>query len=351
MVEKAVRRVVVVDDSPLSRAALKLILEAEHDLAVVGEAADGAAALAVVARERPDLATMDIHMAGVDGLTAIGNIMSTAPLPILVVTGDPSGPMGELAIRATEFGALDVAAKPVLDDDAACALLRERVRQLAGVPVVRHMPREAAAAAGVRGVRREVDRASGALLVKPPVLAIASSAGGPGALAKILAAAPAACETCFLVVQHLPPQFVSSFTAFLSHQTTLTVRTLSGRAPLTRGTVFLAAEDRHLVLVDKNTVGVSVEPAYRGHRPSANVLFLSLARFAARTTTAIVLSGMGDDGALGLRELGRSGATTIAQSADSAIVDGMPRAARELGEARHVLSSEQMVRLLYDLYH
>jgi two-component system chemotaxis response regulator CheB len=331
-------RVLVVDDSPLARAMLRRILEVDGDLVVVGEAADGAEALKKVEELRPDLATIDLAMPGVDGLEAIERIMATRPIPILVVTAEP-----ERGFQAIQRGALEVCKKPKPEEAGE---LRTKVRRLATIPVVRHvagslrdtMPLPPLDGEGrpltpvtPRGERRRI-------------VAIAASAGGPGAVARVLSDLPATLDACVAVVQHLPSGYAERFARYLAENTALRVVVADAPTRAAPGTVIVAPDDRHLVATFGNTFGPGPadEGPHEGHRPSATVLFRSIARWYGSAAIGVVLSGIGQDGAAGLAELRARGALTYAQDEATSAVYGMPRAAKESGAAIHVLPLAQL---------
>jgi two-component system chemotaxis response regulator CheB len=322
-------RAIVVDDSAICRALVRVWLEVDGDLEVVGEAPDGETAIELVTRLRPDVATIDLRMPGMPGLELISFLMAKAPLPILVLTGeatdDPS-----LAFEAVRRGALDLMLKPSAIDDEAVRSLRARVRWLATVPVVRHLdghkPTEPIAFMPPR-----LARATGV----PVIVGIAASAGGPTALATVLGSLSAELPICLAIVQHLPRGFAPSFVSFLQDRCSLTVRLAEPGLVPRAATAVLAPDDRHLELVD-GRFALTSGPAVDGHRPSGTVLLRSLAQLGAQAI-GVVLSGIGRDGADGLRAMRERHAITFAQDATTSVVYGMPRAAVEDGAAQHVL--------------
>lgn len=332
-------RVVMVEDSAFARAALRELLEAEGDIEVVGIAEDGDAALRVVTQHQPDVVTMDIQMAGAGGLTAIEQLMAHAPVPILVVTALPSGPDSDLTFEALRRGALDVATKPSGPTRAAqAARLRRQIRSLAAVPVVRHVGalRLAPRTVAVRPLS----------VARVPIVGIAASAGGPIAVAQVLAALPARFPACIAVVQHLPIGFAAFFATFLRRSTTAEVIVASGETEPRHGRVIVAPDDRHLVLTDAGTFATTAEPPEAGHRPSATTLFRSLARCAGASAVGVILTGIGDDGAAGLLAMRQVGSLTIAQDATTSAVFGMPRAAIALGAAAKVAALAEIPQAL-----
>jgi two-component system, chemotaxis family, protein-glutamate methylesterase/glutaminase len=335
-------RLVLVDDSLVCRELLRELLEAEGDVAVVATEEDGLAGLDAVGRLRPDLVLLDLRMPGMDGLTLVERIMAEAPTPILVITADPAGASREGVFEAVRRGALDVARKPDARDEAAAAALRRRVRELASIPVVRHM------------TRRRESAAPPAISTPPPapgkkrvtVIGMAASAGGPSALVAVLKALPKGFVAPIAIVQHLPPGFVGSFASFLEARTALRPRMVRGPTRALAGEVLLVEADAHLILrADGCFDAVEGDPV-DGHRPSASVLFQSLADTLGPRAMGIILSGMGRDGVSGLAALRARGARTIAQDGASSAVWGMPKVAHEEGAASEVLSPDAIGRAL-----
>lgn len=334
-------RVVATDDSELCRAVLREVLEAEGDIEIVGEAEDGHAAIEVVAACRPQLMTLDIEMPRMDGLATIEQIMARTPIPILIVTGRPTEQRSKTLFEAVRRGALDVVSKPPLGDEEQARALRAHVRLLARVPVVKHV-------AGLRGIVAPAPPAgeapswartsSGYVDREIPVLGVAASAGGPAAISYVLSRLPPDFEGCVAVVQHMLPGFAKSFVEFLRADAPLPVEMVTEPTRPRPGVIFAAPDQRHLVRTHAGLWLPSDAPGRRGYRPSADVLFLSLAETCGARAVGVVLSGIGDDGAQGLLAMRNAGALTIAQDEASSSVYGMPRAARENGAAANILA-------------
>jgi len=347
-------RVVVVDDSPIARGLLKSLLEADGDIEVVAQAVDGDAALLRIADLRPAIATIDLDMPGVGGLELIERIMATTPIPLIVVTGKELG--SELVGQAVRRGALGVAKKPAPGKGKE---LRDEVRRLARVPVVRHVgprararapspdapsrpktPVTPAAPTPARTLARDAgSRPKTPVTPRPvpvPIVGIAASAGGPTAVASVLRALPPDLPACVAVVQHLPRGYTPHFARYLAQNTRLRVVIGKGRIGPEPGLVVVAPDDAHLVASFGGWLSDSSEAPVAGHRPSATVFFRSLARWLAHSAVGVVLSGIGSDGAEGLADLRAAGAVTIAQDQATAAVYGMPKAARDAGAAMHV---------------
>jgi two-component system chemotaxis response regulator CheB len=324
------RRAVVVDDSAIARELLREWLEADGDLEVAGEAADGETAVELITRLKPDVATIDLRMPGMSGLELVSLLMARSPLPILVLTGEPTNDEGGRALEALRRGALDLLVKPSALDDDAIRSLRARVRLLATVPVVRHIdsnkPVEPISIVPPRPFRA---------FSEPVIVGIAASAGGPTALAAVLGSLSADLPICLAIVQHLPKGFAPSFVNFLQARCSLAVRIAEPGLVPRAGAAVLAPDDHHLELID-GRFELTSGPPVDGHRPSGSTLLRSLAPLGTGAI-GVVLSGIGRDGADGLRAMRDSNAATIAQDASSSVVYGMPRAALEEGAAQRVL--------------
>jgi chemotaxis response regulator CheB len=324
------------DDSALCRAQLRSFLEAEGDIEVVCEAPSGENALALLEANRPQLLVVDLTMPTMDGHATISHVMANAPLPILVVTGERLDKGRSAVFESIRRGALDLAEKPSGSDTAAQQELRAAVRRLARVPVVRHV-------AGKLNHRPATiplpSRFPPAIKgdASPLVVGIASSAGGPVALANLMGALPVDFPAAILVVQHLPESFAAAFVDFLASRSRLRVVAVKGSELLKAGTVYLSSSDAHLELVGHDRVALSSEPPLDGHRPSADVLLHSIARHCGNRAAGVILSGMGEDGAKGLLRLRSKGGLCLAQDKESCAVWGMPKAALENGAAEQSL--------------
>jgi two-component system chemotaxis response regulator CheB len=329
-------RAVVVDDSSVVRSSLRRMFEADPEIRVVGEASDGPTALAVVERVRPDIVTMDIGLPGMGGLEVIEEIMARFPVPILVVTGQSD--LSNLTFEAIRRGALDLAEKPIasLRGNAATAF-SARLKLLAKVPVVVHVARgrRAAKESGARPAPQPLPKEKVRPFMQGPVVGIAASAGGPGALATLLGRFGPDFPGCFALVQHLPKGFTPAFAEFLRSRTSLEVIVADGPVAVRPGAIVLSS-DRHLIALDRDHFDARSDAAVRGFRPSANVLFESLARTHGKNAVGVILSGIGDDGVAGLSAMRKAGALTVAQDQATSAVFGMPRAAIECGAAELV---------------
>lgn len=347
-------RCLVADDARAFRAVLRHILSSAPGVEVVGEAADGLEAVALVKALRPDVVTMDVRMPNLDGLAALEEIMRVAPTPLIVVSAEAGAEAQQLSFRALQLGAIEVLAKPRYPGtpqfERQAEAIRQAVRAVAGLVLVgrgRPLPVRSSPEPLVRAARKvpgraweEEDGSTGTAQV-PEILALAASTGGPTALAAILAQLPADLPIPLLVVQHLAAGFELGLVRWLSSVTRLDVRLAEDGAVLAPATVFVAADGRHLG-VRARRVRLSDEPPVDGFRPAGTRLFASIAAEYGPRGAGIVLTGMGRDGAAGLALLRRAGGYTAAQGAASSVVFGMPREALECGAAARELELDEI---------
>jgi two-component system chemotaxis response regulator CheB len=345
-------RCLVVDDSRAFRAILRAILAGAPGVEVVGEAADGDEAVAQVLALRPDVVTMDVRMPKKDGLAAIEEIMQVAPTPIIVVSGEAGPEKQEVSFWALELGAIEVLAKPRSDGDGRfereAQAIREAVRSVAGLKLVTRHPRRAALVRAGLAATAPHARSPARGRTTPRILGIAASTGGPPALARILRALPREYPIPIAVVQHIARGFEAGLVHWLGTETQLAVKLAAEREPLRAGIVYVAPEGRHLAPAGGQVRLVDDAPV-RGFRPSGTALLLALAREYGGAAAGLVLSGMGDDGAEGLRAIHDRGGWTAAQGPASCAVFGMPRVAIEQGAAEETLELHEIAPALLRL--
>ncbi len=321
-------RVVVVDDSALMRNIVTRSLT-RAGVEVVGSARDGAEALAVCARERPDAMTLDLTMPGLDGLGVLRALRERTDTNIrVVVVSAFSEAHGARAVDALAEGAFDLVPKPTANEglDSFIQNLGAKVKAAAASRPKRRplppifTPRPAA-------VGRKVAR----------VVVIATSTGGPRALAAVLPKLPAPLGIGTLIVQHMPAGFTGSLAARLNASSALNVSEAAGGETLDPGTALIAPGGRHLRLTPDGRTELSEDPAIGGLRPRADLLIEDAARAYGDRLLLVVLTGMGNDGLRGAREVKRRGGRILVESEESCTVYGMPRAIVESGLADGVI--------------
>jgi two-component system, chemotaxis family, protein-glutamate methylesterase/glutaminase len=329
--------VLVVDDSPFFRRLVSELVTGSGEFRVVGSASNGQEALEQVHALQPDLVTMDIQMPELNGLDAIGYIMSESPRPIVVVSAH-AGQGSAASIRALELGAVEVVPK---DDGMGqvsalriaprliAALRAARAADVSKVPVLAR-PRPSGAFTAFARPAGEARRC----------LAIAASTGGPRALAELVPALAVGLEAAVLIVQHMPPGFTRSLAERLDGLSALRVVEAAPDMEVRSDTAYIAPGDYHMRVVPTPTglrLALDQGPTVWGVRPAADPLFHSVATSFSAAAIGVVLTGLGKDGAAGLRAIHDRGGVGIAQDRSTATIYGMPGAALEAGGADLVL--------------
>lgn len=329
-------RIAIVNDVALAVEAMRRALLRAPQHTVAWTARDGAEAVRLCAGDRPDLILMDLIMPVMGGVEATRRIMAATPCPILVVTATVSGNAGRV-FEALGAGAIDAVNTPVLglggDGEGAGSLLA-KIEMLARLTAPPTPP-----AAAPRTASPFPRRAEGA---RTFLVVIGSSAGGPAALAEVLRTLPQNLPAAIAVVQHLDEQFAMGLADWLGLQTTLPVRLAHEGDSLQPGTVLLAGRDQHLVMREDLTVAYTPDPVDTPYRPSVDVFFRSVAAHWRGAAVGVILTGMGRDGAQGLKKMRDTGFPTIAQDQASCAVYGMPKAAADIGAAASILPLGQI---------
>lgn len=312
-------RVLVAEDTATTRRLLVDLLRSEDDLEVVGEARNGKEAVELTRRLRPSVVTMDVRMAPLDGFEATSRIMEETPTPIVIVSGSVDVRAVETSMKALGAGAL--ALLPTPPGPGAPDFETQRLRFL---DTVRSTSR-----VDVARLRRAAQPGETPTLAwaTPRVVAIGASTGGPVAIARILGGLPADLPAPVLVVQHIAHGFGAGFASWLDTTLPMRVRIAQHGEPLRPGTVYVAPDGLHLGITPGLAVRLSDEPPVNGARPSASHLFSSVASACGSAAIGVILTGMGQDGVNGLRDMRRAGATVLAQDEESSVVFGMPGAA------------------------
>lgn len=340
--------VLVVDDSPICRQLIIDALAKDPELHVVGIATNGREAVEKVAALKPNVVTMDVDMPELDGLSATERIMAETPTPILVLTADPRKENPDLTHRALEVGALALQVKPALDAGPEAWNLAREVKLLSTVKVIRHL----------RGTRKPGSSSDSLPAVgtdpgfsNSPVglVAIASSTGGPQVVHKLLMELPANFPAPIVLVQHINAAFTESLAGWLGASARIQVKVAKDGDQLVPGTCFVAPPGVHLSVPQRGRLALVAGAARDGHVPSGSTLLESAARAYGRRAVAMVLTGMGSDGAEGMAAVKAAGGRTIAQSQESCVVFGMPSAAIARGAAELVVHGDELSLVLLKL--
>ena len=343
-------RVLVVDDSALMRKLIPAILARDSSIEVVGTAMDGAFALKKIEELQPDVVTLDLEMPRMDGMEMLRLIMKRAPLPIILFsTHSKEG--GYATLKALALGAVDFLQKP---KDAAVGRLEEIADQL--IAKIKVAKRAAKRKLPPVTVVEELSRVTkGARPTLPPrrVIAVGISTGGPNALQYMLSQIPSDFLSTIVVVQHMPEGFTEMFAKRLDECCPLEVHEARSGDLLIAGRALICPGNRHMMMRRMprgDMVVLSDGPPVNGHRPSADVLFHSVAQEFGLMAVGVLMTGMGEDGAEGLGAIKAAGGMTIAQSEESCVVSGMPRAAILKGYANKVIPLEGLGTFLVNHY-
>ncbi len=339
-------RVLVVDDSALMRKLIPQILERDGSVRVVGTAMDGSFVARKIEELRPDVITLDLEMPRMDGMETLREIMRTQRVPVIVVSAH-STQGASATFKALSMGAFDFVAKP---RDAASSRMDEIGGELISKIKAAAQTRLPALQAGVPAetvrVRKPLVKHRGA---PARIIAIGISTGGPNALQYLLAQLPGDFPGAIAVVQHMPEGFTEMFARRLDDSCAIEVKEAQSGDLLLAGRALICPGNRHMK-VRRMPMGdmivLSDEGRVNGHRPSVDVLFRSLAQEYGPQGVAVIMTGMGEDGAEALGAVKDAGGVTIAQSEDSCVVYGMPRAAIERGHATRVVSLDAMANTL-----
>jgi two-component system, chemotaxis family, protein-glutamate methylesterase/glutaminase len=345
-------RVLIIDDSASVRQTLSDVLSADPGIEVIGTASDPFVAARRIQHEVPDVITLDVEMPRMDGITFLRKLMAQRPMPVVMCSSLTEEGSTTL-MQALEAGAVDIIVKPRVDTkqfllessvricDAVKAAARAKLNKLPARIANRAAPAEKLTADVVLPpptARHAMARTT------ETVVCIGASTGGTESLRVVLEALPADCPG-IVIVQHMPEKFTAAFARRLDGLCQVEVKEAEDGDSVLRGRVLIAPGNRHTLLRRSGAryyVSVQDGPLVSRHRPSVDVLFRSAAQYAGCNATGIIMTGMGDDGAHGLKEMKDAGALTIAQDEATSVVFGMPREAIELGAADKILPLDHL---------
>lgn len=337
-------RVLIVDDSAVVRQTLEDILSSDPQIEIMGTAIDPYVAAERMKKEIPDVITLDIEMPRMDGLTFLKKLMKQHPVPV-VICSSVADKGTDNALKALEYGAVEIIAKPkvgtkkfleesrirFIDKVKAAAMARPKaIKKAAAIKV---SPKLSADAVIPKGKVKK-------LSATEKICLVGASTGGTEALKVFLEAQPVDCPP-IAIVQHMPEHFTKAFANRLNSICRINIKEAADGDSVIRGQALIAPGDKHMLLKRTGSryyVEVKDGPLVSRHRPSVDVLFRSGARYGGSNVVAAIMTGMGDDGAKGMKELSDAGAYTIAQDEASCVVFGMPQEAIKLGGAQKVLS-------------
>lgn len=344
-------KVLIVDDSALVRKILSEILGKDREIQVVGTAADPYAARERIKQLNPDVITLDVEMPRMDGITFLENLMRLRPMPVVMVSSLTQRG-ADVTLRALELGAIDFVAKPRIDVAGTLAgYAEELIEKVKAAARARVSTRAVPRASAPQQPKRTIEAGTKAPVAPHSVLrttdrivAVGASTGGTEAIRELLAALPADASA-MVISQHIPAAFSKPFAERMNRCSAMSVCEAQNGQYILPGHVYIAPGDLHLV-VERDGARYrcllsGAEPVNR-HRPSVDVMFRSVARNVGPNAIGVILTGMGDDGARGLKEMQDAGAGTIAQDEASSVVWGMPGAAVRLGAAQQVLPLQQI---------
>lgn len=321
-------KIAIVNDMPMAVEIMRRIIAATTHHEVAWVAVDGLEAVEGCRRHRPDLVLMDLIMPRMDGVEATRRIMAATPCPILVVTATAEGNSGKV-FEAMGAGALDVVQTPTAGDGTAAFLYKiDATARLIG-----ETPASAPTASPAHSGAKKL-------------VAIGASAGGPAALAKVLGDLPADFPAAIVIVQHVDAQFAPGLATWLNNVARLPVRVAQEGDAVQTGIVSLAGTNDHLTIRPGGILGYTGLPVGLSYRPSVDIFFESILRHWRGEVVGVLLTGMGRDGASGLKKLRDAGHHTIGQDQTTSAVYGMPKAAADLGAVAEILPLQHIARAI-----
>ncbi len=348
-------KVLLVDDSAVVRQVLQAILDDEPDIEVIGAASDPIFALDKMAKKWPDVIVLDVEMPRMDGITFLKKIMAEHPTPV-VICSTLTEKGAATSMQALAAGAVEIITKPKIGLKSFLQASSDQLVHAVRAAAQANVSRLGRAVAPLSQVAAKLN--ADAILpavgshamaqTTERIVAIGTSTGGTQALEVVLTALPRVCPG-IVIVQHMPEKFTASFAERLNGLCQIEVREAKSNDRVIPGLALIAPGGKHMLLKRSGAyyyVDVVDGPLVNRHRPSVDVLFRSVAKFAGRNATGIIMTGMGDDGARGLKEMLDAGANTVAQDEASCVVFGMPKEAIKLGAAKRIMPLNEIHRMV-----
>ena len=344
-------KVIIIDDSAFMRKALSKMLESDTDISVIATARDGAEGLDKIRTLKPDVVTLDVDMPRMDGITALKHIMAENPLPVLMVSSlTKEG--AQITLEALDIGAVDFIAKNLADVSLNISKIQEElIQKIKAVSSKKRTVRRLAMQKSIKGdiSLKKVSRSFSPSTFKTRrigVIAIGVSTGGPKALQAIFRELPADFPVGIIVVQHMPEAFIELFTQRLNNMCPLNIELAKNGDLIRPGRVLIAPVGKHLTVYKPKPTEVQIklkdEPIDSLHKPSVDVMMKSVATTFSGRSIGVLLTGMGRDGAEGLKAIKMAHGKTMVQDEETSVVFGMPKAAIDLGAAEHIVPIEKI---------
>lgn len=338
-------RVLIVDDSAFMRKVLEEIIRTDPKLEVVGQAKDGREAISMAQSLQPDVLTMDINMPRMDGLEATQHIMTQNPRPILIVSSE-SRQGAASTLRALELGAIDFVTKPSSGIDLDMKNVRDellsKLKMAAKVRVVRTAALHDSPAGAPAKTPATSASDPGNADVRFPLVVIAASTGGPATLMRLMPRFPKDFPAAVILVQHMPATFTSQLSLQLTEVSAIRVKEAEANEALQAGTFYVCPGSHHLRISLTGRIKLDDGPRISGYRPCADVALESAAAYGGANVVAVVLTGMGNDGAKGVQAVKAARGSALAQDEASSVIFGMPAEAIRTGCVDHVVGIDEM---------
>lgn len=339
-------KVLLVESSPVQKKILKELLECDPRFQVCGIAGNGAEALELTVKLKPDVIAIDTNLPGMDGLAVTQKIMGSTPVPIVLLSSTYNPDDQTKSFMALEAGAVALIAKPGPENALGRAreidLFRQTLALMSEVKVVRRLSR--------RSFHEYMPANNEQKKGQVKLVAIGASTGGPQVIEKILNSLQPGFSIPILIVQHITSGFIEGFSSWLNMSAKITVKLAEDNERLLPATCYIAPDDHHLEVLNESTICLSTAAPEHSARPSISVLLRSIAYRCAQNSVGIVLTGMGKDGSAELGLMRRNGSITIAQDGESSLIFGIPGEAVRLNSAQYIFNPEQIIDYLNNLH-